>query len=421
MKKLFSMLIVLFIIYFLGEIIINLFGKGHTLQYTITTNNNNFEISENYTANTEGETDSYYIEITINNKIFNIQTYYNLYGSKRIVKEVYYYKDNNYECIFPLFVGSRALSNVLCYKNGIMMPSNTIVDANVSKFVDSLTKYDALQFTDDKSTPTISGVVTVYSKNIIDGHYVAINNYKGIYTISENNLKKIYSVKLFDADVYKRPLSAVVGENYITANYDQKYTFDRFMVVNLTNNEISEIKTTESLIDHDAYVQGIVGDSLYIFDRENKAQYEIRISSSSIIQVDSIDAQIKYYQNGVWSRVSAYEAAKTDYIFENISHIAVDGYARVDVVGTPTTGYTYYYKKTPAGYEVYRSANQNSIIRTYLFSTNKISDVVYTGDFIYYSSGVEVKYYNDRTGNRTLYKNTELDFNSSLYFNVYKK
>ena len=62
---------------------------------------------------------------------------------------------------------------------------------------------------------------------------------------------------------------------------------------------------------------------------------------------------------------------------------------------------------------------QNPDFKIYLFSTKQIDDIQYVRDYIYFSEDNEVKYYHDKTGVKTLFKNDEFEFNKSLFYSVF--
>jgi hypothetical protein len=418
------MIITLFILYLTLQVIFNIFGKGHYVEYTVNDDDIIFNVTEKYVANTKDEKNNYYIELINNDNFYNIQTYQDFFGAERILKDIKYYEDDSVKCIFPIFYNNTTLIDAICLKDGFQVPYNLIkgTNAELDTYIDSLDSkiYNKEQFTDNKQEIKVDGTMTSYVENVIEGHYVGINNYRGIYTISADNLQTMYNAKLFSTDTYKRPISAIIDKYYITADYDQKYAFDKFYIVDLTTNRTSEL-FVNGKVEHDSYIQGIVDDTLYLFDRYNKKQYEIRINPFAIVEVGSTVNNIKYYDLGTWSRVPVTEALTKTLLFNMYKTEEIEGYARVDKVGNELSGYYYLYKKIGNGYQVYRSSVQNKDKISHIFNISKIGDIVYIDDYVYFNDGKEVKYYHDKYGVKTLFYNSELDFNTALYFNVYKK
>ena len=92
------------------------------------------------------------------------------------------------------------------------------------------------------------------------------------------------------------------------------------------------------------------------------------------------------------------------------------GYDKVDKVGN----YYYLYKKENDHYKVYRADIQNKKLKTYLFNTTDINNIIYLDDTIYYQNG-NTFYYHTNYGERKVITNTELQFNDDISFGVYKK
>lgn len=425
MKRLTTMLIILFILYFIIQILFNKYGNGHTSEYTLMDLDKKINVTEKYAANIKGETNNYYFTISLDGQIFNLQTYHDFYGSQKVLKQVKYFSNTSYKCILPIFSSNQLLFDITCLKDGKLTPYYLLSgkDATLDTFARSLTNvgYTTTNWQDNITNAVVDKSLTVFPANIIKNHYVGINNYRGLYTINDSNLKKIYNIKLFDFDVYKRPLSGIVDKYYVTADYSQKFSFNKIIVIDLTNNVKKEIDTSIR-VDFDAYVQGIVDDSLYIFDRENKKQYEVTTQPLGIVEVGNVTTGIKCYKDGVWSSVSAYDAASSDIVFNPIPNdTTFTGYTRVDKVGNTLSGYYYLYQKVGGIYHVYRANVQNRDLLTYIFSTNKIDNITYVDSYVYFTSDNTVKYFQDAVGVRTLFQNSEFDFNNSLYFNIYSK
>ena len=129
---------------------------------------------------------------------------------------------------------------------------------------------------------------------------------------------------------------------------------------------------------------------------------------------------IRVYDNGNWLKIEANEAVENEILFKDNQETTSDEvYARIDKIGNVLSGYYYYYQKKGKEYKVYRVNIQNPDFKIYLFSTKQIDDIQYVRDYIYFSEDNEVKYYHDKTGVKTLFKNDEFEFNKSLFYSVF--
>lgn len=425
MKKLLIMMIILFSIYLAIQFGFKFFGTGHNVSYRIKSEGIYFDVDELYILNHKKEINNYYFKIKINDNAFSFQTYEDFNRSDMVIKKIKYFKDDNQECLLPIFRDDKIIFDIMCIKNNTITYYHDLKGQNqaLDDFATNLNeeKYNVTKWEDDKSGKIENAPITTYPNNIVDDHYVGINNYKGIYTINSVNLKKIVSVKIFEKDIYERPLSAIVGKYYVTADYESEYDFSKLYIVDLTSNSVY-ITNSSNKISFDTYIQGIVDNSLYIFDRVNKKQYELDMKTRTVIEVGNNSTDIKIYNKGTWEKVKATEAAKNDVLFKTDANTSSDAiYDRIDKVGSPLSGYSYFYKKDGDTYKVYRADSRNKDLITYLFSTNKIDNINYIHDYVYFSENNEVKYYYDKTGVKTLFKNDEFEFNKSLFYNVYLK
>ena len=425
MKRLLKMLIVLSVFYIGIQIGFKYLGYGHNVSYQIETGDHVFYIDEKYTSNRKNENNNYYFNVKINDSIFTFQTYERFNHSDRIIKKIRYYKDEQYECILPIFENNKIIFDLMCMSNNQITYYHDLIgqNSNLDSFVNTIKDeiYILKNWEDDRSDPIIEASITVYSKNILDKHFVGINNYRGVYTINNLNLKKIVNVEIFSKDVYERKISSIVDKYYVTADYSQTIEFNSFYVVDLTSNNVKTITSTNK-ISFNSYVQGTLNNLLYVFDRDNKKQYEINVKSNKVIEIGNENIGIKVYENGKWSTLEMSEAIKQDILFRNNNETTSDAiYERIDKVGNVLSGYYYYYQKVGNVYKVYRSNVQNPELKTYLFTVSQINSINYVSDYVYYTENNEVKYYHDKTGVKTLFRNEEFEFNKSLYYNVYLK
>ena len=189
-------------------------------------------------------------------------------------------------------------------------------------------------------------------------------------------------------------------------------------MVNLKTRKIEEVKAP-NYISFDSYIQGFVDNKLYIYDKDNEKQYELDIDKLKINEVGNSSKKVKYYDNGEWDKISTNKANNELKFNIQINDVDFSKFDYVYLVGGEKSGYYYLYQKKNNRYEVYRAPVQNKKAITYLFNVNKVNDVYYLNDYVYYKSGNKLKYYSNSTGNRTIVEYDEIEFNNSLVFGVY--
>lgn len=431
MGKVLKLLIVMSILYIIIQFGFKFIEKGHQLEYKIKTDDHEFIVKEIYTQNVKNEMDNYYLEMVIGNSTFDYQTFNNFNMQSKIVKNIYYFNDENYECILPVFVKDMVLSDIICKNGNVYQNYHNIKnkDANLDAFAVSLNKigYNVSKFDENLTPITSEQTITLYN-NLLENHYLALENYKGIYTINKKNNDKIYNSSLFSNDIYTKELSAFVGKYYLVADYTKQYRFNEFILIDTTNNLKDKISYDYD-INMDSYIQGVIGNNVYLYDNKTEKQYEIDVKEKIIIEVGNKEVGYKNYVNGEFVKVqnNLNHFTFTKYSTDNIWNERE--YPLVEKTGVTKSGYYYIYEQDGLSYHVYRSNIQNGITKTYLFTLSDSSsynvarnnNIIYIGNYIYYKDGNRIKRYSDEYGVQTILSDSELGFNKNIHFGVYEK
>jgi hypothetical protein len=418
-KQMFILTLTLLVIYIMLSFIFIKKTYGHNVTYSINNNDINLQVKEIFTYRKKNEEDNYYFEITNGNKIFSFTLFDTFNKKEYIIKDIKYFENNSYSCIYPVFKDDEQLTDVLCLKDDIIYPYQTIkgMDDEVDNFVKKL-NYNDNNYIEDKSSTLKKETITIYRNNLLNNHYIAIENYKGLYLINNNEVYK--SISLFENDLYKKELSTFYSNIYLVADYNQKHTFNEFFLVDITNGKKSTIISNNSL-NLDSYIMGTVLGETYIFDTSDKQEYSISYSSKKISTVGNENSGIKIYKNLNWETESSYKAVQEKITFTetNVNLTGYEEYQRIDKIGNENSGYYYFYKYVDGIYKAYRSSIINPNIKTYLFDTTDIDNIIYVSKYIYYRNNTDILYYSDTTGSKAVISNKEYEYNKSLKFGVY--
>ena len=400
------------------------YGKGHNYKYTISSND---EIEINEIFNNSKESANYYFEVKIKDDIFDFQTYENFNKKSKIIKNVYNYSDEKYTCMLPIFVGNKIISDILCLnkENNYLYYYNNLkgMNTDLDAFADSLieTGYNVQNWIDNSDYKEENNI-KYYSDNLDTDDYILVTNYKGVL-LTNKKIKKINNINLFTSDVYAKKIDFVYQNKYVVADYTKKFRFHEFYVIDIVNGTKTVI-TSSNEISFDSYIQGMIDDKVYLFDKSSKKQYEFNMKNNTIKEIGNETTGVKIYNNETndWNKVPAIKAVNEELLFtKNSNNESAEGYTKVDKMGDDKQGYYFYYKKVDDKYLVYRANNQNKSQLTYLFTTSKIDDIIYFSDSVYFVDGEFIKRYSDKQGVRNIISYNELKFNDNLYFYVYKK
>ncbi len=390
--KLLILLIVLIILIIVLKQILNF----NSITYKLNIDNNKINIKEYYK-------DNYYIELTFNKKVYPFRIYKNL-NKNKIIKNAFIYKDDSVECVLPV-IESSLYTDMMCFKDGILYDYNSIKGefSDLDKYVESIDLYNSNNFNNTILDTKIVGTVKYNTFDNFD-KTTTITTYNGLLINGE-------SVKLFEKDIYNNKLNAFINGYYITADYESNFTFKYFYIVNLNTKEIKKL---ESKIDisYDSYIEGIVDDRLYIYDRDNENQYEIDIENNKIKLVSS-DKYIKYYNNKKWEKMNKTKANNEIYFnYETLDNYFTD----YDLV-KESDEYYYLFKKDGISYKLYRVDKNNIDVYKYLLDV-PTTDIKFNDNYLYYIYKNKLYYYSDSVGIKTILENSELEFNDTIKYYI---
>lgn len=419
MKRVFTTISVLFIFYFTIQIIFNFNSKGFKNTYDVTTDNIKYNVKEVYTANTKDEHDNYLINISGNNYNYNFQTYTFLKKANHIVEAVYSYQN----CILPIFKDKGILFDITCVNNKEQSYYHNIYNpsAGLVSFAKAMEDkgYKVTKFKDNSNLGTYDNFVNINKDNVVSNHLLTMSNYKGAYVVSELIPNRIFSHNLLIKDSYTNKVSGFVNNYYVFADYDSKYNFSDFYVVDAKKNSTKVIETNQ-VFSYNSYVMGGYGDSIYFIDKDVMKQYEVNIKTSKVIEVGNVATKAKILINGKFEREDFYTVVNNNKVFQpDYSRTSNSVYKVIDTVGNNLSGFKYYYLYINGEYLCYKE-NVQSDIKTYIFKTTDVNNIYYVDDYVYYKHNDSIKYYQDEKGNRTLLTNSELKFNNSIKINVTK-
>ena len=213
MKRVFS-LIILLVVLFLGfEVIVNFFTKSYVNSYKIYNGDKTYEIEERYDKKLN---DKYDIKITIDDKEFYYIVSNSFNKQRKIVKDILVYPNGDDICIYPILKNKKGIY-LECNSNNVLYSSlaygnkdfiNTVTEDLKSK--NYITDYTpSTVATDNHGTKT-------YSDNIPEKDGVLWWKYKGIDKFTRNNYNLNYPLTF---DKYENNTGMLVGKYYIIPQY----------------------------------------------------------------------------------------------------------------------------------------------------------------------------------------------------------
>ncbi len=395
MKKIFTSITLIYIFLFFLEFSFNYFKKHHESTYKI----NNIEIKEDYRGNTKNEENNYYLELKTNQNTFHIQVYKDFKKEKNIINEIKYYNENGTECILPIFKKNTILTDLICIKDGKEYNYNTNKNNEIDKFLDNIPEYNKNNYKDNQTN--INFMKTkFYQSNLPKNYYIALSYYKGLLIGDNTSFREI---ELFKKDIYNQKIKTFIKNKYLIINYNNNYDSNEFYIVDLKTRQYDTFGSNNT-IKYDAYIQGNQENSVYLFDKDSKIQYQLDIKNKTITRVGNTTNGIKYY-DGKWHNVNAYTAVNNTLLFKEYE--TNNEYVMIKKIRGENYGTTIYVKEINGKYEVYKSCRTNQS-KIYLFTTTDYKTIQFIDDYIFYKDETYLKMYSDLTGIKTIMQSNEI-------------
>ena len=286
MGKIIRTLLILFLLYYIYEFAFVYFDSGHTVKYNVKSGDYIFDITENAYTNLDDDYDNYTFNIKVNNSEFKYTLFYDFKKYSYVIKDVSYFKDSSYECIFVKYLDNKVINDVLCKKHNNMIYYNNISNPSneLRIFVSKLSDYNIKKFSDSNSSKNYNGIL-VYEDNILEDHFVGLSYGNGFYRI--NKVDKATNVKIYDTeiDISNMKVAAFVGDKYITFNYAVMDNYLQAEFRNIYDRGYSEKTFDKVSLSKDTYVLGTHNTSIYLYDPQNKKEYELDYKALNILEV----------------------------------------------------------------------------------------------------------------------------------------
>lgn len=240
MKKL-RLLIFSFLLIFLSFTIFYFIPKSYELKYTVK---------------------GYNIIQTFNNK-----------------KKLYIFKikKDNVEYLYSVsgkyYQNHKQIKNIKQKDNIINVTNNNLQNFYINKENDNYYTSYYITIPEDKKKYTFDNI-DVY--NINANFYIW--NYSQFININTKTKKKI---KLFDNDIYNIDLCTTFKDYLLIADYNSKYKFNKFYLINTKNNKVKESQLDKEVY-FNSYFLGTYKKFVYLYDMQTKIEYKINPLKNTI-------------------------------------------------------------------------------------------------------------------------------------------
>ena len=415
MKKMFKLLLILFVLYFGIQQLYAILNREHNVTYKI----GDIVITESY-KNKKGITDGYYFNVTYNGYSFPFKIMNTLNKQKKVIDDVKIYEGDLYTCANISIKKDYNVTSMKCYSNDILYNYQDIKgnDYKLDTLI-SESEYNLAKFMQDNTNDNKDDI-TYYINNFPKKHNVLLSVYKGAYLFGNKVTNNARFIKLFEKDQYEKGLEYVIDKYYVVANYNETHEFLNLKRINIATGSTDEIKLIDP-VSFDSFIQGGVENKLYIIDIPNKAQYEVDVKNKEEDMIGGINSGAQVYSDEKWQTKNINEVIENRITFEKeLPHTLYDmEYDYVLHYGNDNGLYLVFTREGEYynAYMIYDEDNWHS--KNYVFKCSDPSKITYKDGYFYYKLDDEVKIFKDDSGNRTLIRYSELKYNKNLNYFVY--
>lgn len=400
MKKEVKIIIIIFIMLILITFIMHLFKSYHKVKYVI---NKSINVTEEYVKNKKN--DYYLLRVKIKDKDF-IFSYKNTFNKKKkILKDIKILDKDKLLCAYPKLIDDTYL-DIECIVNDKLYSYESIKDKyDLKDLINSNSKFNKDKYKDDNNNKKSYKDIEVFSNNFYDKENIMVYNYKDLIKINKENAT---SINFSSFDIYKNNLGALINNYYLIPKYNKKKEIDTYYIIDILKEKKLELDFKKYKLSTNTYINGVVDDKLYLFDKSNINQYEINYKNKKITRIGN-NKNAKYY-NGSWINYNPYNYVKNEEKFSIDVDLDVDYkeiYESFDCF--------YFYNSKNEFYKVYKN-NLDLVI--YLFKFDSFKEVKVINNKIYFISNNTLYRY-DQYGVKSILKRNEFKYNYNNIYSAY--
>lgn len=397
------------------QLVYTFFKTEHSVSYSIRKNDSVFEIQEDY------QDGNYYFRISDGSHVYHYENRSNFNKQEEVINDIMVSDIDGYRCIYPVYqniafnqLGS--YNNISCSKDGITYMGEALTNVisldSFQKEIQSSNQYVYSGWSEKESDSGALIGGRYYTDNLLPNFYIAIWNYRQLINLS-STFQSYAAVS--ENDIYENEYGTLVGQYYVIPVPDGTATYKYYKVVDLISNSVETYDFPDP-ISTDSYINGVVDDKLYIFDRSNLAQYEIDPKEAIVNKTRDKD-NVKYYDGEEWSTKNVYEMKLEEIHFgKNLFTIPeLQSYQPSEIVES----LRYYYLLV--GNQIYKIDKKDITHPIILLTLGNPRELVVNDDYLFYIDGTTLYYYEETIGAKPVFTDSMFEYTYHNVYTVYKK
>ena len=317
---------------------------------------------------------------------------------KKIIQKIQSYQEDSLTCIVPVIKDNKT-SFITC-RDKEKAYSRDMLEENES--FEKILEEAGLSEKEGASSKEYDKIV-VYEDNLEDDEIFYIWNYKGVVVVRKN---KTHYKQFFENDLYDNVMATATTRYYVLFDNTSVDGIQTIYYYDSKKDKVSSF-TPNIVLTKDSYVNGVVGEMIYLTDRKKKLQYTLNMKKKEmdVIGKDN-DSYLLIHDNEKEYFTKSDFFMKTQ-VFENERKNYSDITDSEDCV---FYNGTYYYLEGNTFYK-------NREAKVALFTMDDVVEWNITKDGILLLKEDTLYLYDDLNGLRKILEYPELKYN---YINIYK-
>lgn len=396
MKKYRNLLIILTTL-LLVPIVLKIVKTHHEVEYEVS----GYKVKEIYKYNKK-----HYYDIILkkDKKEYSYTVNKNINKKRKIIKEIKTTKQNNVICIKPIYIKDNNSNELYCLEDNKQVSTYYLKDNENYKSI-----LDVLGIKNKKEKNEIKEYkkIKMYKNNIPDNYKVILWNYKGIYIISNKEVKK---QEFINYDLYDNLMKTTTSKYYVLFENNKVSGIKKVHYYDLKKDKYKYLEL-EKTISKKSYINGVVNDLIYITDIDKMKQYKLNLDKKKLEEVGNTNLGFIKYVNGKQQILKRGEFFKKNQYFENERIENKKITSSKDLVFENNY---YYFKKDNKIYSRLRSSTDKL-----LFELENIKEWNIIDDDIILVSNDSLYMYNDNRLKKII-KYNELNYNYKDICTIWK-
>ena len=397
------------------QLVYSFFKTDHSITYSIRKGDIIFNIQEDF------HDGNYYLKISDENHVYHYENRTDFNKQEEILDDIMVSDIDGYRCIYPIyqqvaFDKGGSYNNISCSKDGVTYMGETLANIiSLESFQEEIRSQNEFVYAGwgvEESKETIILQGRYYRDYLLPDFNIVVWDYRNLINLSVDY--QSYA-EVSDQDIYENEYGTLVGQYYVMPIPEDGATYKQYKVVDLLSNSVSTYNFSNP-ISTDSYVNGVVEDKLYLFDRSNLVQYEINPQDGTV--VNTLEGEnVRYFDGENWFTKNVYEMKLEEIHFgkDLFAIPELQAYHPTEIVESSR----YYYLLI--GNQIYKFDKEDLSHPVILLTLDSPKELKVVDDYLFYIDGTTLYYYEETIGVRPIFLASMFHYTYHNVYDVYRR